>query len=261
MCLVDIYNKPYKSREGRDIEDAWSTVELLDGNSKTVFSWRDLRCEDNKQPGYGDHPIDHYPDDQKVRTLSANGRPNVLCIALKPVADEFAYPFRGEDQIQPDWRATDIKIPVGKYLLKLSIHGKGLDKPAEHLFEFENLGANHAIELREKGEESQKNDACRHESKVAAQGTLRLFPAVACGSRDSQVNGSFPREHESRGGGSRMARIAILERADMNTEQARVYDAAKQSSGIVGGPYYSCVRGNLRIPQVFVEEGIRLART
>lgn len=153
---VDIYNKPYKSREGRDIEDAWSTVELLDGNSKTVFSWRDLRWEDNKQPGYGDHPIDHYPDDQKVRTLSANGRPNVLCIALKPVADEFAYPFRGKDQIQPDWRATDIKIPVGKYLLKLSIHGKGLDKPAEHLFEFENLGANHAIELREKGEESQK---------------------------------------------------------------------------------------------------------
>ncbi len=34
-----------------------------------------------------------------------------------------------------------------------------------------------------------------------------------------------------------MARIAILERADMNTEQTRVYDAAKQSSGIVGGPY------------------------
>ena len=32
-----------------------------------------------------------------------------------------------------------------------------------------------------------------------------------------------------------MARIAILERGDMNAEQARVYDAAKQSSGIVGG--------------------------
>jgi hypothetical protein len=29
-----------------------------------------------------------------------------------------------------------------------------------------------------------------------------------------------------------MARIAILERADMNTEQTRVYDAAKQLSGI-----------------------------
>jgi hypothetical protein len=29
-----------------------------------------------------------------------------------------------------------------------------------------------------------------------------------------------------------MARIAILDRADMNAEQARVYDAAKQSSGI-----------------------------
>ena len=28
-----------------------------------------------------------------------------------------------------------------------------------------------------------------------------------------------------------MTRIAIMDRADMNAEQARVYDAAKQSSG------------------------------
>ncbi len=34
-----------------------------------------------------------------------------------------------------------------------------------------------------------------------------------------------------------MARIAILDRADMNAEQARVYNAAKQSSGIVGEPW------------------------
>jgi hypothetical protein len=33
-----------------------------------------------------------------------------------------------------------------------------------------------------------------------------------------------------------MARIAILDRADMNAEQAPAYDAAKQSSGIVGSP-------------------------
>ena len=44
-----------------------------------------------------------------------------------------------------------------------------------------------------------------------------------------------------------MARIAILERADMNTEQAHVYDAAKQSSGIVGGPYYAYIR----LPKLF----------
>jgi hypothetical protein len=44
-----------------------------------------------------------------------------------------------------------------------------------------------------------------------------------------------------------MARIAILERADMNTEQTRVYDAAKQSSGIVGGPYYAYIR----LPKLF----------
>ena len=44
-----------------------------------------------------------------------------------------------------------------------------------------------------------------------------------------------------------MARIAILDRADMNAEQGRVYDAAKASSGIVGGPYYAYIR----LPKLF----------
>ena len=44
-----------------------------------------------------------------------------------------------------------------------------------------------------------------------------------------------------------MTRIPIIDRADMNAEQARVYDEAKQSSGIVGGPYYAYIR----LPKVF----------
>jgi len=44
-----------------------------------------------------------------------------------------------------------------------------------------------------------------------------------------------------------MARIPILDRADMNAEQARVYDDAKQTSGIVGGPYYAYIR----LPKLF----------
>ena len=44
-----------------------------------------------------------------------------------------------------------------------------------------------------------------------------------------------------------MARIAIIDRADMNAEQARVYDAAKQSGGPVGGPYYAYIR----LPKLF----------
>jgi 4-carboxymuconolactone decarboxylase len=38
-----------------------------------------------------------------------------------------------------------------------------------------------------------------------------------------------------------------MDRADMNAEQARVYDAAKQSSGIVGGPYTAYIR----LPRLF----------
>lgn len=44
-----------------------------------------------------------------------------------------------------------------------------------------------------------------------------------------------------------MARIPIIDRADMNAEQGRVYDAAKKSSGIVGGPYYAYIR----LPKLF----------
>ena len=44
-----------------------------------------------------------------------------------------------------------------------------------------------------------------------------------------------------------MTRIPIIDRADMNAEQARVYDAAKQASGIVGGPYYAYIR----LPKLF----------
>jgi 4-carboxymuconolactone decarboxylase len=65
-------------------------------------------------------------------------------------------------------------------------------------------------------------------------------------SHDPQVNGNFASVMKA-ARRITMARIAILERADMNTEQARVYDAAKQSSGIVGGPYYAYIR----LPKLF----------
>ena len=35
-----------------------------------------------------------------------------------------------------------------------------------------------------------------------------------------------------------MQRIAIIDRKDMNAEQARVYDAALAAKSVVGGPYY-----------------------
>ena len=44
-----------------------------------------------------------------------------------------------------------------------------------------------------------------------------------------------------------MARIPLIDRVDMNTEQARVYDKAKNSSGIVGGPYHAYIR----LPKLF----------
>src|SRR5215467_2648587 len=54
--------------------------------------------------------------------------------------------------------------------------------------------------------------------------------------------------------GHRMPRIPTIERADMNAEQARVYDAAKQGSGIVGGPFTAYIR----LPKLFeAAQGLR----
>jgi 4-carboxymuconolactone decarboxylase len=44
-----------------------------------------------------------------------------------------------------------------------------------------------------------------------------------------------------------MSRIAIIDRTAMNADQARVYDAAKQSDSPVGGPYYAYIR----LPKLF----------
>ena len=44
-----------------------------------------------------------------------------------------------------------------------------------------------------------------------------------------------------------MARIKLIDRADMNAEQARVYDAAKAANGPLGGPYYAYIR----LPKLF----------
>src|SRR3974377_1565599 len=71
---------------------------------------------------------------------------------------------------------------------------------------------------------------------------MSALPPKADVSRARIGMSEFAHTHESRGGGYQMARIAILDRGDMNAEQARVYDTAKQSSGIVGGPYYAYIR-------------------
>jgi hypothetical protein len=44
-----------------------------------------------------------------------------------------------------------------------------------------------------------------------------------------------------------MARLSIIDRADMNAEQARVYDAAQKAGGPVGGPFYAYIR----LPKLF----------
>jgi 4-carboxymuconolactone decarboxylase len=44
-----------------------------------------------------------------------------------------------------------------------------------------------------------------------------------------------------------MPRIPLIDRADMNADQALVYDAAKAAGGPLGGPYYAYIR----LPKLF----------
>ena len=52
-----------------------------------------------------------------------------------------------------------------------------------------------------------------------------------------------------------MARITTIDRADMNADQARVYDTAKASNSPVGGPYTAYIR----LPKLFeAAQGLRI---
>jgi 4-carboxymuconolactone decarboxylase len=49
-------------------------------------------------------------------------------------------------------------------------------------------------------------------------------------------------------------RIKLIDRAEMNADQGRVYDAAKAAGGPLGGPYYAYIR----IPKLFeAAQGLR----
>ena len=49
-------------------------------------------------------------------------------------------------------------------------------------------------------------------------------------------------------------RIKLLDRAEMNDDQGRVYDAAKAAGGPLGGPYYAYIR----LPKLFeAAQGLR----
>lgn len=116
--------------------------------SRPVVSWRSARWEDNKQPGYADTQLNYYPDEWKVRRLSANDRPNTICVALKPQRYEFAYSFRGEDQLQPGWM-SHLRIRAGTYLVRVTVRGKGLERPASKVFELEHGGVGSELHLRD----------------------------------------------------------------------------------------------------------------
>jgi hypothetical protein len=147
MAKVQISNSPYKADDGRDVLECWAEIEVFDQTCRRIVSWRYPRWEENRQPGYADHPIDLYPDEENVRTLSANGRPSILCIALKPIDDELTYPIRGADQLLHDWRALDIQIPPGKYLTRLRVHGKGLKSPVERIYLLVNRGRGAPLDI------------------------------------------------------------------------------------------------------------------
>jgi 4-carboxymuconolactone decarboxylase len=75
----------------------------------------------------------------------------------------------------------------------------------------------------------------------------RTPPTLRLAARTTRASMLASRPQTIWGKGERMTRIAIMDRADMNAEQARVYDAAKASSGIVGGPYHAYIR----LPKLF----------
>src|SRR5262249_19641849 len=88
-------------------------------------------------------------------------------------------------------------------------------------------------------------------AKPSLPGIARLRRALPAhdeaGSRDRRADASLAPANLNPSRGCRMTRIAIIDRGDMNAEQARVYHAANQTTGLVGAPYLAYIR----LPKVF----------
>jgi len=147
MAKINIRNSPYRGDQGTDVIEAWIEVEIFDSNFRPIASWQYPRWEENRKPGYGDNPIDHYPDNENVRNLTANGKPHIVCIAFKPIDEADAYPMRGRDQLKLDWKSPDLRIPPGSYFVRLRVQGKGLARPAEQVVALTNGGVGRGFEV------------------------------------------------------------------------------------------------------------------
>lgn len=134
---IAIRNSPQFSESGNDVEMAWARVELFNLNGKPIQDWDFARWEDNPQPPYSGSVF--YSHDSNYRRLSSNRSPHLITIATKRLLDEYADRLRGIDQTT-NWMDPQNRIPKGEFFARLTIDGKGLQKPAIHVFMLNNPG-------------------------------------------------------------------------------------------------------------------------
>lgn len=143
IAKIAIRNVPYDGARGKEITNCYASISFLDARTRrSVLQFDYPRWEENPKPGYHTNPRDHYPDEWNRRDLLPSGERSTLNFLVKTRDEAVAYGFRGRSQLVSGWHDRELELKPGTYLVKLTVSGVGLRKPAEQWLTVDVGGAN-----------------------------------------------------------------------------------------------------------------------
>jgi hypothetical protein len=116
---------------GKEITRAFCTVAVYRRDGATVLEFEHPRWAENSKPGYAGSPPDRYPQEWNYRDLVPHGGKNEINFIVRPHDEEAAYGFQGASQRGHRWCNPALKIPLGDYLVRLTVQGVGMIVAAE----------------------------------------------------------------------------------------------------------------------------------
>jgi len=128
---TSVRNSPINMEEGRSVENAHITADFFTMHGERKELQVDFaRWTDNPNPQLGGGHGLRFLSDWNFRTLAPNNAANGIDFAIGTESTRRLFGFRGASQETIDWQEPMLRLKNGAYRVRLTIQGKGLDKPA-----------------------------------------------------------------------------------------------------------------------------------
>ncbi len=150
MAKIRIRNQPNNMSEGREIKQAYSIAEFRDFNTqRLIFTVEHPRWTENKKPRSDEMDKPKFTAELNFRDLHANAFKHCIDMAFKVVPEAEFYGFRGLSQ-NAGWQEQQFQLAGRQYLIRLVIHGAGLEKAAEQWMVITNERTNGNLRIESK---------------------------------------------------------------------------------------------------------------